>query len=56
MKPNQTKPNHIYLMYNHKEDLALDNLQGLICHKAQPNTTKPNRTAHFVVFLGDVFS
>ncbi len=25
----------------YKDDLALDNLQGLICHKTQPNQTKP---------------
>ena len=24
-------------MYMHKEDLALNNLQWLICHKTQPN-------------------
>ena len=24
-------------MYKHKEHLALNNLQGLICHKTQPN-------------------
>ena len=36
---NQTKPNHIYLIYMYKEDLALNNLQWLICHKTQ---TKPN--------------
>ena len=24
----------------HKEDLALNNLQGLICHKTYPNPTK----------------
>ena len=24
----------------HKEDLALNNLQGLICHKTKPNQTK----------------
>ena len=30
-----------------KTDLALNNLQGLICHKTQqtkPNQTKPNQT------------
>ena len=26
----------IYLMYMHKKDLALNKLQGLICHKIQP--------------------
>ena len=39
MKPNQTKPNHIYLIYMYKEDLALDNLQWLICHKTKRNET-----------------
>ena len=28
--------NHIYLIYMYKEDLALNNLQWLICHKTQP--------------------
>ena len=37
MPYNPTKPNHIYLIYMYKEDLALNNLQGLICHKTQPN-------------------
>ena len=27
----------IYLIYMNKEDLALNNLQWLICHKTQPN-------------------
>ena len=27
----------ISLLYMFKEDLTLDNLQGLICHKTQPN-------------------
>ena len=27
IKPNQTKPNHIYLIYMYKEDLALNNQQ-----------------------------
>ena len=31
------KPNHIYLIYMYKEDLALNNQQWLICHKTQPN-------------------
>ena len=29
--------NPIYLIYMYKEDLALNNLQWLICHKTQPN-------------------
>ena len=31
-KPNQTKPNFIYLICMYKKDLALNNLQWLICH------------------------
>ena len=37
MSLNLTKPNHINLIYMHKEDLALNNLKGLIYHKTQPN-------------------
>ncbi len=40
MPLNLTKPNHIYLIYMYKEDLALNNLQWLICHKTQPNPTQ----------------
>ena len=29
--------NYIYLIYVYKQDLALNNLQWLICHKTQPN-------------------
>ena len=29
-------PNHIYLIYTYKEDLAANNYQGCICHKIQP--------------------
>ena len=29
--------NHLYSTYICKEDLALNNLQGLICHKTQLN-------------------
>ena len=36
-KPNQTKPNHIYLIYMYKQELALNNFQLLICHKTKPN-------------------
>ena len=40
----------IYNMY--KDDSALNNLQGLICHKTQPNQTNPracslNPNQHF---------
>ena len=34
--------NHVYLIYMYKVDLALNNLQWLICHKIQPNQAKPN--------------
>ena len=27
----------------YKQDLALNNPQGLICHKTQSNQTKPNQ-------------
>ena len=27
----------MYIIYMYKEDLALNNLQWLICHKAKPN-------------------
>ena len=37
MPQNPTKPNPIYLIYMYKKDLALNNLQWLICHKTQPN-------------------
>ena len=42
IKPNQTKPNHIYLIYGDKNDLELDNLQCLICHKTKFNQPKSN--------------
>ena len=42
-KPNQTKPNPIYLIYMYEQDLTLDNLQELIYHKTKPNQTKPNQ-------------
>ena len=34
---------HIYLIYKNKEDLALNNLQGLIFNKAKPNVILPIR-------------
>ena len=52
-KPNQTKANHIYLIYMYKQDLALNNLQWLICHETQPNQTKPqysNKTVQEILF------
>ena len=33
---------YIYMIYMYTVDLALNNLQWLICHKTQPNPTKPN--------------
>ena len=36
MPYNQMKPNYIYLTYMYKQDLALNNIQGLICHKTKP--------------------
>ena len=36
-KPNQTKPNLIYM---YKQDLALKNLEWLMCHKTKPNLNK----------------
>ena len=38
-KIESTKPNHIYLINMYKEDLALNNLQWLICHKTKPKQT-----------------
>ena len=35
MPYNSTKPNHIYLIYMYKEDLTLNNLKVLICHKTR---------------------
>ena len=34
MSYNPTKQNHIYLIYMFKDDLALNNLQWLICYKS----------------------
>ena len=33
IKPNQI----LYIWYMYKKDLALNNLQWLICHKTKPN-------------------
>ena len=40
MSSNSTKPKYIRLIYTYKEDLALNNLQWLICYIKQ---IKPNR-------------
>ena len=47
MLQNPTKPNHIYLIYMYKEDLALNNLQGLICHKTNQPTNQPMCNKHY---------
>ena len=38
----------------YKEDLALNNLQWLICHKTQPNPTQPNLTQANQSISGDL--
>ena len=37
MPENPSQPNPIYLIYIYRKDLALYNLQWLICHKTQQN-------------------
>ena len=37
IKPNQTKPNHIHLIFMYTKDLALNDLQWLICAKTKSN-------------------
>ena len=37
MPYNPTKANPIYSIYMYKEDLALNNLHWLICHKTKSN-------------------
>ena len=44
MPYNPTKPNHIYLIYMYKEDLALNSLQWLICYK-------PNQTKSYILYI-----
>ena len=44
MPYNKTKQNHLYIIHVYKEDLAINILQWLICHKTQPNQAKPNQT------------
>ena len=39
MQWNPTKSNRIYLIYMYKDDLALNNLEWLICTKTQHNQT-----------------
>ena len=35
-------------MYKYEEDLALDILQGLICHKSQPKYTEPREGQNYL--------
>ena len=37
MPQNPNKPNPAYLICMYKEDVPLNNLQWLICHKTHPN-------------------
>ena len=46
--------NHMYLIYMYKLDLALNNLQWLICHKTRPNQTKPNLIVQWFTSLTEV--
>ena len=44
------KKSHVYLIYIYKQDLALDKLQQLICHKAKLNQTELKTvSANFVI-------
>ena len=36
---NKIKKNDIFLILMYKQDLALNNHQGLICHKSKPHQT-----------------
>ena len=33
---NNSSTNHTYLIHMYQQDLALNNLQGLVCYKTQP--------------------
>ena len=50
-KPDQTKPNHIYLIYMYKEDLAFNKLQWLICHKTKPNQSSKKEGSGYEIKL-----
>ena len=43
--------NHIYLINMYKLDLALNNLQWLICHKTKPNQTLIPQAMDWIVLL-----
>ena len=47
---NPTQPNYIYLIYMYKQDLVLNNLQGLICCKTQPNQTNDSCIQYYIHF------
>ena len=45
MPKNQTKPNHMYLIYIYMYVyIALNNLKWLICHKTKSNQTKSSES------------
>ena len=39
----------------YKKDLALNNLQLLICHKNKPNQTKPNQTIQNQISISGIW-
>ena len=39
-----------------KKDLALNNLQWLICHRIKPNQTKPNQTKSNQIMIFNLFT
>ena len=45
---------YIEYIYMYKQDLALNNLQWLICHKTQPNQTKPNHLFNIYIYKEDL--
>ena len=51
------KLNHIYLLYMYKQDLALNNLQWLICHKTKQNQDDGfyHTTMSFISLSDDIF-
>ena len=38
----------VYLLIMYKEDSTSNNLQGVICHKTEPNQAKPN---HIYIYI-----
>ena len=40
----------------YKEDLILNNLQWLICHKTKPNQTKPKTKGQIMIIPGEMFA